>query len=39
MVKVAVIAVLVLLVLRLVVGTVRSWSLRGSDRDDRRPRP
>jgi len=39
MVKAAVIAVLVLLALRLVVGTVRSWGPRGSGRDGRRPRP
>ena len=39
MVKALVIVVLVLLALRLVVGTVRSWVPRGSGRDGRRPRP
>ena len=38
MIKVVVIVVLALLVLRLVVGAVRSRTLRGSDRDGRRPR-
>jgi hypothetical protein len=38
-VKAVVIVVLALLALRLVVGTVRSWTARGSDRDGRRPRP
>jgi hypothetical protein len=39
MVKAVVIVVLALLALRLVVGTVRSWTQRGSDRDGRPPRP
>jgi hypothetical protein len=39
MVKAIVIVVLVLLALRLVVGTVRSRAPRGSGRDGRRPRP
>jgi hypothetical protein len=37
-VKAVVIVVLALLALRLVVGTVRSWTARGSDRHGRRPR-
>jgi hypothetical protein len=39
MAKTVVIVVLALLALRLVIGTVRSWTARGSDRDGRRPKP